>query len=308
MVGGLCFKGTQNRIGTCMLAAIWGTPMHEVKFRLVHPGLQPRRTKLEMPGWAGHPAPRKDGSHEYAWHCMPFIGVANRNLPVLIRVVEFLAKRLSGGDCCTQAAIQGSYFIYFFRFPERTIELSNKGYTVPLILISSEWPEWSGADYHRGAHHAVPSRRVHRCGFRRGYRLLGLFQNRRASNHCHPCDRDAVAAAVKSKTKRKGFPPLSLDAVNFLAADVRGALSLGDRNESRTRAVLDTPNHPVAPLAPRTPEGYRLPRRADVGCPIMSMLAPRGRHQRSVAGCPCSCSLAGEVTETRSMDCSSVPS
>lgn len=46
--------------------------MLEVKFRLVHPGLQPRRTKLEMPGWAGHPAPRKDGSHEYAWHCMPF--------------------------------------------------------------------------------------------------------------------------------------------------------------------------------------------------------------------------------------------
>ena len=30
--------------------------------------------------------------------------------------------------------------------------------------------------------------------------------------------------AIKSKTKRKGFSPLSLDAVNFLAADVRGAV------------------------------------------------------------------------------------
>ncbi len=46
--------------------------MHEVKFRVVNPGLQPRRTKLEMPGWAGKPEPRTDGSHEYPWHCAPF--------------------------------------------------------------------------------------------------------------------------------------------------------------------------------------------------------------------------------------------
>jgi len=25
-----------------------------------------------MPGWAGKPEPRKDGSHEQVWHCMPF--------------------------------------------------------------------------------------------------------------------------------------------------------------------------------------------------------------------------------------------
>ena len=25
-----------------------------------------------MPGWAGKPAPRTDGSQEYAWHCAPF--------------------------------------------------------------------------------------------------------------------------------------------------------------------------------------------------------------------------------------------
>jgi len=46
--------------------------MHTVKYRLIDPRLSPRRTKLEMPGWAGKPEPRRDGSHEYAWHCMPF--------------------------------------------------------------------------------------------------------------------------------------------------------------------------------------------------------------------------------------------
>jgi hypothetical protein len=46
--------------------------MQEIKFRLVNPRLKPRRTKLEMPGWAGKPEPRTDGSHEYAWHCVPF--------------------------------------------------------------------------------------------------------------------------------------------------------------------------------------------------------------------------------------------
>ena len=46
--------------------------MHDVKYRVVNPGLGPRRTKLEMPGWAGKPEPRTDGSHEQAWHCVPF--------------------------------------------------------------------------------------------------------------------------------------------------------------------------------------------------------------------------------------------
>jgi hypothetical protein len=46
--------------------------MHTVKYRIFDKGLRPRRTKLEMPGWAGQPEPRVDGSHEYAWHCIPF--------------------------------------------------------------------------------------------------------------------------------------------------------------------------------------------------------------------------------------------
>jgi hypothetical protein len=44
----------------------------QMKYRLFEPRLCPRRTKLEVPGWAGQREPRKDGSHEYAWHCVPF--------------------------------------------------------------------------------------------------------------------------------------------------------------------------------------------------------------------------------------------
>jgi hypothetical protein len=47
--------------------------MHRVKYRLFEPRLKPRRTKIEVPGWAGEQEPRQDGSHEQAWHCMPFV-------------------------------------------------------------------------------------------------------------------------------------------------------------------------------------------------------------------------------------------
>src|SRR6516165_12471520 len=56
--------------------------MQQVKFRLVNPGLAPRRTKLEMPGWAGQPEPRTDGSQEYAWHCAPFTEGAQYGIEV----------------------------------------------------------------------------------------------------------------------------------------------------------------------------------------------------------------------------------
>jgi hypothetical protein len=56
--------------------------MQEVKIRLVNPALSPRRTKLEMPGWAGQPEPRADGSQEYAWHCAPFTEGAQYGIEV----------------------------------------------------------------------------------------------------------------------------------------------------------------------------------------------------------------------------------
>jgi hypothetical protein len=57
--------------------------MQKVKFRLANPGLQPRRTKLVMPGWAGTPSPRRDGSHEQVWHCMPFTEGAQYGIEVV---------------------------------------------------------------------------------------------------------------------------------------------------------------------------------------------------------------------------------
>src|SRR5579863_7184491 len=46
--------------------------MRQVKMRYMAPGLAPRRTKMEIPGWAGDRSPRADGSHEQVWHCTPF--------------------------------------------------------------------------------------------------------------------------------------------------------------------------------------------------------------------------------------------
>ena len=46
--------------------------MDTVKYRLNDPRLAPRRTKMDIPGWAGERQPRTDGSHEQVWHCVPF--------------------------------------------------------------------------------------------------------------------------------------------------------------------------------------------------------------------------------------------
>ena len=51
-----------------------------VKHRAIHPNLKPRRTRLEVPGWAGEPEPRADGSHEYPWHCIPFSEAARAGI------------------------------------------------------------------------------------------------------------------------------------------------------------------------------------------------------------------------------------
>ena len=44
----------------------------QITYRSFTPELKLRRTKLEVPGWAGERQPRKDGSLEQAWHCLPF--------------------------------------------------------------------------------------------------------------------------------------------------------------------------------------------------------------------------------------------
>lgn len=54
--------------------------MPVVKYRSINPDLCPRRTRLEVPGWAGQPEPRADGSQEYPWHCIPFSEAARAGI------------------------------------------------------------------------------------------------------------------------------------------------------------------------------------------------------------------------------------
>ena len=54
--------------------------MTVVKYRSHHHGLTPRRTRMEVPGWAGRSEPRQDGSMEHAWHCVPFTEAARAGL------------------------------------------------------------------------------------------------------------------------------------------------------------------------------------------------------------------------------------
>ena len=56
--------------------------MTPVKYRTFQDGLQLRRTKLEIPGWAGPAEPRRDGSHEQAWHCTPFTESAQYGIEI----------------------------------------------------------------------------------------------------------------------------------------------------------------------------------------------------------------------------------
>ncbi len=69
----------------------------QVKVRSFTPGLNPRRTKLEVPGWAGQREPRKDGSMEQAWHCLPFSEGARYGIELFYPYPnEFRAKTSNG--------------------------------------------------------------------------------------------------------------------------------------------------------------------------------------------------------------------
>jgi hypothetical protein len=78
--------------------------MQTIKFRLFNAGLNPRRTKLEMPGWGGTAQPRKDGSHEQPWHCAPFSEGAQYGIEVFypydneLRVTKADGKVVLTGD------------------------------------------------------------------------------------------------------------------------------------------------------------------------------------------------------------------
>ena len=79
--------------------------MQIVKFRLVEPRIAPRRTKLEVPGWAGEAQPRKDGSHEQPWHCMPFIEGAQYGIELFYPYDNELRVTKRGG----QVVLEGDF-------------------------------------------------------------------------------------------------------------------------------------------------------------------------------------------------------
>ncbi|HEY1927919.1 MAG TPA: DUF6065 family protein [Caulobacteraceae bacterium] len=57
--------------------------MPVVKYRMHGRGTPPRPIQLPVPGWAGDPQPRVDGSHEQVWHCAPFSEGARYGLELL---------------------------------------------------------------------------------------------------------------------------------------------------------------------------------------------------------------------------------
>jgi len=57
--------------------------MRRVKFRVVEPRLDPRPIRTPVPGWAGEPQPRANGSREQPWHCTPFSEMAKYGVEVL---------------------------------------------------------------------------------------------------------------------------------------------------------------------------------------------------------------------------------
>src|SRR6201992_624075 len=80
--------------------------MREVKMRHRLAGLAPRRTKLEIPGWAGDRSPRADGMHEQVWHCAPFTEGAQYGIEIFYPYAnELHVSRRNGkivfeGDFC----------------------------------------------------------------------------------------------------------------------------------------------------------------------------------------------------------------
>jgi hypothetical protein len=116
--------------------------MDEVKYRLVNPGLRPRRTKLEMPGWAGQPGPRADGAQEYAWHCAPFTEGAQYGIEVFypyqneLHVTRKNGKLELNGDFGEKPDDSDLLWPPFRSF-------GNDYYSYQLLLDLKVGPEWA---------------------------------------------------------------------------------------------------------------------------------------------------------------------
>jgi hypothetical protein len=78
--------------------------VRKLKYRMGGDNLRPRRARLEVPGWAGDPQRRADGSHEQPWHCVPFSEAAKYGIEVFypyeneLRVVRNESGLMLDGD------------------------------------------------------------------------------------------------------------------------------------------------------------------------------------------------------------------
>jgi hypothetical protein len=57
--------------------------MLKIRYRLHGHRPPPQLITLPIPGWAGEPQPRADGSHEQPWHCTPFSESARLGVELL---------------------------------------------------------------------------------------------------------------------------------------------------------------------------------------------------------------------------------
>jgi hypothetical protein len=77
--------------------------MPTLRYRVHGDRPPPQAIDLPIPGWAGAPQPRADGSHEQPWHCTPFSENARYGVEVLYPFEEELRVTKRRGRVCLEA-------------------------------------------------------------------------------------------------------------------------------------------------------------------------------------------------------------
>ena len=136
--------------------------MHTIKYRMTGENLCPRRTKLEIPGWAGQPEPRVDGSHEYAWHCVPFLRRRNMASRSFTPMPTSCASRPRMGGWCRRR----------FRPPPSEVGLAAFSHLRGAVLHLSNSARFEGRSGFRGQDRTA-SEILHRPNRQRADRRAG---------------------------------------------------------------------------------------------------------------------------------------
>ena len=75
-----------------------------VKYRSYVDGYNLRRTRVETPGWGGQREPRKSGSMEQPWHCLPFSEAARYGIELFYPHAEEFRVSTIGGKLKLEGA------------------------------------------------------------------------------------------------------------------------------------------------------------------------------------------------------------